>query len=159
MRCPCCQKDFEQLELVCRTTKENDKYFGGMQVITSGDFYQLPPVPNILYNDSGKFCFQSEIWNKVLCHKVNFTKVVRQTEPQLVRAVRETALGAVSQESDEFIRYFQGLFHQKCNQYTFSLGMMMRLSSILTDWEICLEKAQFIEPLRTTDLKSTWRKF
>ena len=102
------EKDFEQLELVCRTAKKNDKYFGGMQVITSGDFYQLPPVPNILYNDTGKFCFQSEIWNKVLCHKVNLTEVVRQTEPQLVQAVRETALGAVSQEPDEFMKTLSG---------------------------------------------------
>ena len=98
------QKDFEQLELVCRTAKENNLYFGGIQVVTSGDFYQLPPVPNTLYNESGNFCFQSEIWEKVMCHRVNLQEVVRQTEPELVKAVRETALGSISKETDTYLR-------------------------------------------------------
>ena len=34
--------------------------------------------------------------------------MVREIEPQLVRAVRETALGAVSQESDKFMKTLSG---------------------------------------------------
>ncbi|XP_053390292.1 ATP-dependent DNA helicase pif1-like [Mercenaria mercenaria] len=55
------RKDFEQLELVCRTVSNNDIYFGGLQVVACGDFYQLLPVPNTLYGDLGQFCFESII--------------------------------------------------------------------------------------------------
>ena len=98
------KKDFNQLELVCRTILNAYRNFGGLQVIASGDFYQLPPVGNSLYGDSGKFCFESEIWKSVFVHRINFETVVRQSEPELMRAVSETARGAVSNETDIFLK-------------------------------------------------------
>ena len=32
------------IEWICRQMKHNEKPFGGMQIILSGDFFQLPPV-------------------------------------------------------------------------------------------------------------------
>jgi hypothetical protein len=37
-------KLFDQLEYICRKVRTNDLYFGGLQVVGSGDFFQLPPV-------------------------------------------------------------------------------------------------------------------
>lgn len=37
-------RTFDMVELVCRTFKRNNLPFGGLQVILSGDFFQLPPV-------------------------------------------------------------------------------------------------------------------
>lgn len=48
----------EQVEIVCRHARQNDNPFGKMQVIVSGDFFQLPPVPNSLYKDAGDFAFR-----------------------------------------------------------------------------------------------------
>lgn len=96
------RKDFEQLEMVCRIGRDNNWFFGGLQVVASGDFYQLPPVPNALYNDSGAFCFQSDIWDNVFDHRINLDTVVRQSEPKLINAVRETARGKISLESEMF---------------------------------------------------------
>ena len=53
-------KNFNQLEEICRKMKINDRRFGGMQVIVSGDFLQLPPVANALYGDDVDFCFTSQ---------------------------------------------------------------------------------------------------
>ncbi|KAH3812563.1 hypothetical protein DPMN_140998 [Dreissena polymorpha] len=47
------RKMFDQLEQICSIVRGSKKYFGGMQIILSGDFYQLPPVPNKQYNDDG----------------------------------------------------------------------------------------------------------
>jgi len=47
-----------QVEIVCRHARKNENPFGKMQVIVSGDFFQLPPVPNSLYNDAGDFAFR-----------------------------------------------------------------------------------------------------
>ena len=35
---------FKKLEHVARSVKNNDKPFGGIQLIMCGDFFQLPPV-------------------------------------------------------------------------------------------------------------------
>ena len=105
MKCRCYpKKDFEQVELVCREVKGNSRVFGGMQLIVCGDFYQLPPVANPAYHDSGSFCFESEIWKQTFHHHINFECVIRQCESIFIQAVRETAVGSVSIESDLFFK-------------------------------------------------------
>lgn len=37
-------RTFDLVERVCRRIRHDDRPFGGMQVVMSGDFYQLPPV-------------------------------------------------------------------------------------------------------------------
>ncbi|MFA5773309.1 MAG: AAA family ATPase [Candidatus Paceibacterota bacterium] len=37
----------DMVEKVCRRFKRNDKSFGGLQVILSGDFFQLPPINKV----------------------------------------------------------------------------------------------------------------
>ena len=98
------QRDFQQLELVCRTMRDNSRVFGGIQVIGSGDFYQLPPVKNALYQDSGNFCFESDLWKELFAHRINLTTVMRQSEEQLITAIQETARGNVSEATDLLIR-------------------------------------------------------
>lgn len=48
---------FLKLEAIARYMKGNDRVFGGIQVIVSGDFLQLPPV-----ND--QYAFRTEVWNE-----------------------------------------------------------------------------------------------
>lgn len=47
---------FQKLEKIARIVKKNDKPFGGIQLILSGDFLQLPPVCK--KGENRKFCFQ-----------------------------------------------------------------------------------------------------
>lgn len=51
------------IDKVCRAFKQNELPFGGMQVILSGDFFQLPPINK----NSNEFCFinKSEVWGKM----------------------------------------------------------------------------------------------
>ncbi|WAR10116.1 RRM3-like protein [Mya arenaria] len=50
--------------------KNNDYLFGGVQLILCGDFLQLPPVKDILYNDDGSFCFENELFDQLLPHRI-----------------------------------------------------------------------------------------
>ena len=52
-------KIFNNVDEICRIVRKSSAAFGGMQVILSGDFYQLPPVPDMGHGDSGEFLFSS----------------------------------------------------------------------------------------------------
>lgn len=98
------KKIFEQLELVCRTAMGNHQLFGGTQIISCGDFRQLRPVKNDLYNDPGLYCFQSDIWTSVFPHRCHLVDVMRQDEQELITAIDETARGAVSDETHNLLK-------------------------------------------------------
>ena len=68
------------LEHIARNVKGENLWFGGMQVILSGDFYQLPPVPNRMSGDNGQHCFEWTNFGDAFPHTVNLTKVLRQQE-------------------------------------------------------------------------------
>lgn len=95
---------FNQLEYICRSIRNKDSVFGGVQVIVSGDFDQLPPVPNTLNYDIGEFCFTSKAWEKTIRHKFVLHDVVRQPEPDLIQMINEVAKGNVSEGSMNLIK-------------------------------------------------------
>lgn len=45
-------KLFEKLNIICQKIRKNKKFFGGIQVILTGDFMQLPPVFNKTFETS-----------------------------------------------------------------------------------------------------------
>lgn len=56
--------------------RSNPAPFGGVQVVLSGDFCQLGPV-------TGKFCFHSPLWTRVIDDVCNLTEVVRQSNDRI----------------------------------------------------------------------------
>ena len=65
------KKIFEQAEYICRKIKNPAFYFGGIQVILSGDFFQLPPIQDELYGDFGHYCFESTLFQYLFHHRIN----------------------------------------------------------------------------------------
>lgn len=59
---------FEKLEFIARRSRQKDSVFGGIQVIFSEDFFQIPPVTE--YGHGMQFCFQSPMWAKCLDYSV-----------------------------------------------------------------------------------------
>ena len=51
----------DMVEEICRTIRQNDKPFGGIQVILCGDFFQLPPI-NRAGGRIGGFAIHSNAW-------------------------------------------------------------------------------------------------
>ena len=46
-----------------------------LQILGCGDFKQLPPVPNLRYDDDGKYSFESAKFNLVFPHHINLNEV------------------------------------------------------------------------------------
>ncbi|MDR1670571.1 MAG: AAA family ATPase [Spiroplasmataceae bacterium] len=89
---------FDKLEYIARKVRKNNQPFGGLQVILTGDFFQLPPVK------SKKFCFEAEQWEKVLNHKINLVQIYRQKESEFVALLNEIRLGEFSEKSREILK-------------------------------------------------------
>lgn len=58
--------------------KAPDKPWGGIQIVVTGDFFQLPPVTK--GSATPRFCFEAEMWNETIPTSVNLTKVFRQKD-------------------------------------------------------------------------------
>ena len=91
------------MEEVCRRLREPALLFGGMQVICVGDFYQLSPVKNPEYGDSGDYAFESVVWQQLITHKKHLQEIVRQADQNLIKAINEAEKGTVSDESERLI--------------------------------------------------------
>lgn len=69
---------FDKLEHIARRFRRKpDKPFGGIQLIMTGDFFQLPPVTKY---GSPKFAFEAKGWKECIQATVNLTKVFRQKD-------------------------------------------------------------------------------
>jgi ATP-dependent DNA helicase PIF1 len=71
---------FEKISEVLSIIKSNELCFGNIQLILVGDFCQLAPV-------KGKYCFLSDIWNKINIKIVLLEKLIRQDEDQLFQNI------------------------------------------------------------------------
>jgi ATP-dependent DNA helicase PIF1 len=97
-------KRLTSLEIVLRTVRGSNVAFGGLQLLVAGDFFQLQPVPNVLYDDRGDCAFNSEIWMSTLRHKIELTEVIRQHEVDLIQAVNEVARGVPSKATLQLLQ-------------------------------------------------------
>ena len=94
---------FEKLEMIARCLKKSTKPFGGIQLILSGDFYQLKPVSNI---EEDLYCFTSPMWKACLDVGVYFEQIYRQRESDLLELLDDLRLGQLSPRSRHFIAHF-----------------------------------------------------
>ena len=94
------KKLFELLSLLGqRIRKKPNVPFGGMQVIFSGDFYQLPPVGNFESPDSSAFCFESKDWKRTFTATIQLTKIFRQSDESYCKILNQIRVGKLSKSS------------------------------------------------------------
>ncbi|XP_052762246.1 uncharacterized protein LOC128204884 [Mya arenaria] len=97
------QKMFDTIESICRNVKKNNAFFGGLQLILAGDFYHLPPVPDQLNGETGKFCFQSKAFYSSVPHHVDLKTVFRQEDNNLIQSINALEKGELSDDTAQFI--------------------------------------------------------
>ncbi|KAL1961677.1 hypothetical protein VTN77DRAFT_1315 [Rasamsonia byssochlamydoides] len=91
---------FDKLEEIARRIRNNGRPFGGIQLVVTGDFFQLPPVPESS-NREAKFAFDAATWNTCIQHTVLLTHVFRQKDPEFAAMLNEMRLGKISQRTIE----------------------------------------------------------
>jgi hypothetical protein len=81
------------LDHVFRVVRNNNKAFGGMQVVLCGDFFQLKPVK------CDTFAFQSPNWPYLINEVHELTYIFRQESSTFCKALNEVRIGEVGPET------------------------------------------------------------
>ena len=74
------------LDFLCRRLRRCEEPFGGIQIVATGDFLQLPPVrknPAVPYD----WAFLTQAWHDAAFAVIHLTKIHRQEEPDFTRAL------------------------------------------------------------------------
>lgn len=92
---------FSTIDKIVRAFKDKNKPFGGIQVILSGDFFQLPPISKTLTNK--KFAWQSLSWKELDLQTCYLEKKYRQDDDKLIFILDEIRSGNISNKTYELL--------------------------------------------------------
>lgn len=103
-------KLFNILNEIGKAVRGNFKPFGGIQLIFSGDFYQLPPVGNKDDTDTMRFCFESDDWNSVFHRdcQIQLIQIFRQTDEIYSNILNQIREGKIKRKSNELLLQYVG---------------------------------------------------
>ena len=118
---------FERLNELMKEAWSTDDAFGGVQLIVTGDFCQLPPVKPFqhcitcgyelvrsfsdegeiftcrrhgVYYEKNKFAFRSKAWQECNFHHVQLTTIHRQNDETFIRILQKCRVGQRLTESE-----------------------------------------------------------
>lgn len=119
---------FERLNQVLQANRNNKKPFGGVQVIATGDFCQLPPVKPFqhcihcgrtmtivdgglgykcpqhgVFRDEDKWAFRSNAWKQCRFEHRNLTTIHRQSDKIFIDILNKYRYGVPLTEKDEHL--------------------------------------------------------
>lgn len=99
-------KLFDLLNKIGQSVRQYPRPFGGIQVIFSGDFYQLPPVGTHGEPDTSRFCFESSDWNTAFekeC-QIQLITIFRQSgDPIYSKILNEIRVGKMKRKSVDIL--------------------------------------------------------
>lgn len=100
------KKIFEALEELARFARSNSQPFGGLQVILTGDFFQLPPIGTPNEPDTSAFCFESPLWHTVipLDNHIELNTMFRQKDPKYIEILSQVRKGELSDQNIDTLR-------------------------------------------------------
>lgn len=101
-------KLFNTLNEIGKVVRGNLKPFGGIQLILSGDFFQLPPVGDKEEPDTQRFCFESEDWNSVFNRdcQIPLVKIFRQKDDIYCNILNQIREGKIKKKTIEILNQY-----------------------------------------------------
>ena len=103
-------KLFNMLNEIGKIVRKNPRPFGGIQLIFSGDFYQLPPVGNKDEPDTICFCFESDNWNSIFSQdcQIQLIKIFRQTDETYSSILNQIRIGKIKKKTNDILLQYVG---------------------------------------------------
>jgi ATP-dependent DNA helicase PIF1 len=90
---------FDSLNSAMKIIRKNSAPFGGVQIIFTGDFFQLPPVGKD--QESSRFCFESDDWICVFPwnNHIELKYIFRQEDDVYKKVLNQVRCGELDEES------------------------------------------------------------
>lgn len=103
-------KLFRLLNELGKAVRGNRRPFGGIHLVFSGDFYQLPPVGNRDDLETQQFCFESDDWSDVfpLSCQVEFCTIFRQTDNVYKTILNQIRQGVIKKKTNDLLQKYVG---------------------------------------------------
>jgi len=103
-------KLFDSLNQIGMTMRNSSRPFGGIQLVFSGDFFQLPPVGNKDDPDTSRYCFESDDWNSVFHRdcQVQLVKIFRQKDDLYAGILNQVREGRIKRKSIDLLLSYVG---------------------------------------------------
>ena len=121
------RNQLDAVDYVLKFFKQNEEPFGGIQVIFSGDFFQLPPIGEEWEESRDKFCFMSDAWVQSKVHICYLTEQYRQTNNALNDILNEIRSGVISDRTIQLlesrIEYFPDEIDSQTRLYTHNMDV------------------------------------
>ena len=115
------EKIFNILNEIGKKSRRSILPFGGIQVVFTGDFYQLPPVPTAGEPFTERFCFESVDWLNVfpLKNHIQLVTMFRQTDPLYIDILQQIRVGELTEENKKILqgyvkREYDPVQHNDC---------------------------------------------
>lgn len=89
---------FDKLEKLARRIRRNEQPFGGIQLILSGDFLQLPCI------NSDDFCFESKAWENCIENTVYLTEIMRQKDSEFQECLNNIRMGLLPKKTRKLLK-------------------------------------------------------
>lgn len=89
---------FDKLEHLARLIRKNDLPFGGVQLVLTGDFMQLPVV------NCDNFCFEAKTWESCVDIVFYLRENFRQGDIEFKNCLNEVRMGRLSTESVSLLK-------------------------------------------------------
>ena len=94
---------FEYINEVLKQVRDNEKPFGGIELVVIGDYLQLPPIDNNFTNEK-KYCFESELWKNFNFQTILLTKNYRQNEENLINVLSHIRTNNLTKEDINLLK-------------------------------------------------------
>ena len=108
-------KIFDLLNDLGRAIRNSPKAFGGIQIVLTCDFYQLPPVESYNEPDTKKFCFESKDWFNIFPveNHIVLKKIFRQCDDEYIEILNEIRVGELSEKNINVLKKYLNREYKK----------------------------------------------
>lgn len=89
-------KMLDMVDIICRTIRQSNDAFGGVQVVCVGDFFQLPPIAR--QGDMMRYAFESRAWENIRPLVCYITEQFRQEDELLLSLLSSIRKGEIEED-------------------------------------------------------------
>jgi len=134
------------VEEVCRFVKNIKKLWGGLQIIISGDFFQLPPVNQ--NNHQKNYCFNAAVWKDSKFKVCYLDKIYRQDDQIFIDILNNIRKNSVTSQQKEILNDLSS------NTEYYEYGINLYPTNNNVDIENAMQLAKIKEPVHISKMTS-----